>query len=101
MEAQIEGMVAAFQSEMKLVGFDGKKQVHTPFPEDLFLTAWDPFNEVTDEEAKAIKKKGYNCLVGLIMWSVRMCILEGKLGAHLLSRVLARPSEKACACRHT
>ena len=95
MPSHVEGTVKAFSDELTLAGYNGKKQVHTPFPEELHLSLWDPFDEVSDDMAAAIKAKGYSCLVGLLHWIARMCFPECKVGVHMLQRVLSRPSDKA------
>ena len=94
MQQQVDGTILAFKKEMEVAGF-GKKEVHTAFPEDLHLSLWDPLNEVKDEEAQAIKNKGYNTLVGLLHWIARMCFPEAKVGIHMLQRVLSRPTHVA------
>ena len=95
MEKTIDGAINAFKPEMELEGFDGVKYVHTPFPEDLYLSLFDPAGDVTDAEAAAIKNKGFNTVVGILLWVVRMTHLEGKTGTHYLSKVLSRPSKLA------
>ena len=95
MQPHVEGTVKAFGSELLVAGFDGKKKVQVPFPEDMHLSLWDPFNEVSDAEAAAILKKEFLCLVGLLHWIARMCFHECKVGVHMLQRVLSKPSNSA------
>ena len=89
MQTQVEGTTAAFSNWMVMAGYDGKTTVSTPFPSGTFLSLFDPTGSVTESEAKEVKSRGYNIVVGLIVWAALMCYPELKYATSMLSRVLS------------
>ena len=89
MQTQVEGTTQAFSKWMNVAGFDGLKKVGTPFPVGKFLSLFDPASSISDDEAKKVKARGFNILVGLLVWCALMCYPELKYGTSMLSRVLS------------
>ena len=85
MSAYVEGMAEAFASRLPIKAND-------PFPPGLQLSKSD---QVSEEESKAVRKAGYQCAVGMLMWAARHVHKECKLGVSMLCRVMATPSWRA------
>jgi len=69
-----------------------KKTVNTPFPPKLILSKDTPSSE---EEISRNIDRGYQRAVGLILWGVRRCSDEGRLGVSFLGSMMSRPSDSA------
>ena len=98
MQTQVEGSTRAFNKWMLLAGYDGKKQANTPFPTGKFLSLFDPMQLISSKEANEVKARGFNILVGLLVWASLMCFPELKYGTSMLSRVLSHPTFEAWEC---
>ena len=87
MTSYIDGMVEMFKEYLP------NKNKTTPFPEHTFLSKYD--KSVTDEEVKRVIERGYQKLVGQLLWVARNCAPEIAAGVSQLCKVMSRPSETA------
>ena len=83
----IDGLVETFKEYLPT------KNKSTPFPEHMFLSKLD--KSVTDEEVKVVMDRGYQKLVGCLLWVARNVAPEICAGVSQLCRVMSRPSERA------
>lgn len=86
MTAFIDAMAEAFRDHLH------KRKVSTPLPEGLFLhkRTDTPMNETA-----AVMERGYQRLVGMLLWAARGVYPECLLGTSMLGRLMAAPTEEA------
>ena len=89
MTAYIDGVVSSFESEMN-DSFWAHRNPTTPFEPHIFLERCED-----DAEVKEVLGRGYQRLVGCLLWATRGCFPETSLGVHQLCRVMSCPSRKA------
>ena len=93
MTSYIQDMVNAFSSDLKQAF--GNRKVKTPFPENTILTkAIEPREgEVSDNI-----KRGYQRLIGSLMWCVRHVMPSCAYGISQLCKLMACPTDVAWHC---
>jgi hypothetical protein len=90
MTSFIDDMVSTFQSDLDAQF--GKRTVSIPFPEGLILTK----AEAPDEgEVQRNIKRGYQKLVGSLLWCVRHVSPISAYGCSQLCKLMATPTDKA------
>ena len=75
-----------------------KREVNTPMPPGIFLCQRDKFGdivEISDEEVSAVMKRGYQKVVGELLWATRNTVPECAAGMVQLCSVMSRPTEEA------
>ena len=73
-------------------------KANTPMPDGSFLSLYDATGErkpVDDEEVKRVKGKGYQHIVGVLLWLSRNCFIELGNGVSQLTKVMSVPTEEA------
>jgi site-specific DNA-cytosine methylase len=97
MTAFVESMALAFPEYV----LDKKKlgKLKTPTEKGLHLhkhLKQDEASKVVQEaEAEIIRERGYSKLLGMVLWAARMCFPECLVGASMLGRQMASPTEEA------
>ena len=89
MTAYIDGVVAQFQPNLDSSHWN-RRNPSTPFEPHLFLE-----KASTDDEAREVLDRGYQKLVGCLLWANRGCFPEISVGVHQMCRVMAHPSDRA------
>ena len=83
---------------MKFSEFMNNREVHTPFPENCFLSRADekgvpwPVDEV---KAREIQERGYMKAVGCLLWAARMTTPAISCGVNMLCRMTSSPTKEA------
>jgi hypothetical protein len=72
--------------------FMPKKQANTPFPDKIFL---HKMMHLDEGEGDRIKKRGFQAVVGSLLWASRNVFPEISCGINFLCRVMSNPSEIA------
>ena len=90
MSAYIDTMTEMFSEHLPK---PGSKPKQTPFPETVFLSKDD--KSVTDDEAKRVLQRGYQRVIGCLLWVARNVFCMCLTGVSMLCRVMSRPSELA------
>ena len=85
----VEGMAATFADDPY---YPSNKDMTTPYPVDMLPDVRVNKEEVSEDEAKGVIKRGYQRAVGMIMWAARHCFPECQLAASFASRNLSHPS---------
>lgn len=85
----VEGMAACFADDPY---YPSNKDMTTPYPVDALPDVRVNKEEVSDDEARETIARGYQRVVGMIMWASRHCFPECQLAASYASRVLSHPS---------
>lgn len=97
MTAFVESMALAFKKYV----FDDKKlaKLKTPSEKGMHLHKHLRQDEESqrkqEAEATVVRDRGYAKLLGMILWAARMCFPECLVGASMLGRVMACPTEEA------
>lgn len=88
MTAFVEAMAEHFKEWIS------PKQIHTPVKEHMFLHK--PLKSDAESEAKAeeIIARGGQRLLGMLLWAARGVYPECQMGASMLGRVMAKPTEE-------
>lgn len=68
---------------------------NTPFPENVILTK---ATEVPSEEIQRNLLRGYQSIVGSLLWAVRHCEPVGFYGCSQLCKLMSCPSDRAFTC---
>ena len=92
MTAYIEEMQKTFAAAMEAEFGPRKKTFRTPFPENLNLSK---AHVVPDDEIKECINKGYQRLVGSLLWAVRHVFPICSFGCSQLCKLMATPSNTA------
>ena len=87
MTAYIDTIVELFKEHIPT------KHKETPFPETVFLSKDD--KSVTDDESKRVLARGYQRVMGCLLWIARNVYCMCLTGVSMLCRVMSRPSELA------
>ena len=90
MTSFIDDMVSTFQSDLD--SQFGKRTVSIPFPEGLILSKSD---EPAEGEVQRNIKRGYQKLVGSLLWCVRHVSPISTYGCSQLCKLMATPTDKA------
>ena len=91
----IEGMFEAFKSETQYDSRTNVKTRYTPIPEDLMLSKSPKDSKKHEVEGKRIIARGYQRLLGMLLWAARGVFPECLVGTSFLGRCMACPSEEA------
>jgi hypothetical protein len=78
-----------------------KRVPQTPFPENEFLTLYRDDGtkvEVPEQEMKSVYDRGYQSLVGSLLWGMRMTFPECAVGVNFCCRMMSSPTELAMKC---
>ena len=89
MTPYVDGVVASFASDLASSHWN-RRTPSTPFDPSLFLERAED-----DAEAKEVLGRGYQKLVGCLLWANRGCFPEISVGVHQMCRVMSRPSYKS------
>ena len=99
---EVEITMTAFVESMmnEFLQYKTEKAVHTPMTPGVFLhkqvkTIKGQCNAMEKDESKAMIEKGYQSLLGSLLWAARGVFPECMCGASMLGRVLAMPSQQA------
>ena len=90
MTSYIEELAGLFKSHLD--SRFGKRSVRTPFPEGLILTK---ANEPREGEVDRNIKRGYQRLVGSLLWCVRHVLPIASYGMSQLCKLMATPTDEA------
>jgi hypothetical protein len=100
-DASIEMSMTAFIDTMGLAfpTFINKKKLKTPSTKGTHLHKHLKSDEASkrqqEAEAKVVLDRGYQSLLGMVLWAARMCFPECLVGASMLGRVMSSPTEEA------
>ena len=89
MTAYIDGVVSSFENDLNSSHWH-RRTPSTPFEPHLFLERAED-----DAESKEVLGRGYQRLVGCLLWANRGCFPEISVGVHQMCRVMSCPSERA------
>ena len=90
MTSYIEDMAGAFTKDLEQV--IGRRKVSTPFPEGVILSkSYIP----REGECKANIERGYQRLVGSLLWCVRHVMPICLYGCSQLCKLMAAPTDEA------
>ena len=90
MTSFIEDLAKTFEQE--LTDMFGRRTVSTPYTENLILTKANP---IPDEEIKRNIARGYQRLVGSLLWCVRHVAPICMYGCSQLCKLMSSPSDEA------
>ena len=96
MTAFIESMYKEFTDVQE----GRKNNATTPVESGTFLhksvkNAHGEYDPAVETEAKIVLERGYQKLLGMLLWAARGVFPECLVGTSMLGRVMAKPSEKA------
>lgn len=93
MTSFIDDLVTLYQSDLDAQF--GRRTVSIPFPEGVILSK---ANEPAEGEVERNIKKGYQRLVGSLLWCVRHCFPICAYGCSQLCKLMATPTDDAWRC---
>ena len=93
MKSFIDDLVKAFHHDLD--GTFGKRTINTPFPENVILSK---FNAPDEGEVDRNIARGYQRLVGSLLWAVRHVSPICSYGCSQLCKLMSAPTDHAWEC---